>query len=301
VSIQPGRTAAADSRQVKTEWTVKALLDWTEQFFRGKGIDSPRVEAQLLLAHVLDCKRIDLYTRTGDLPDESARTRFREIVKKRAEGCPVAYLIGRREFYLLDYETGPDVLIPRPETELLVMESLKRLKGTSHARILDLGTGSGCIAISLAKQIPTATVTATDISAGALATAARNAERHGVTVRVRFVLGDLFTPVSGEMFNMIVSNPPYVTTPDWEQLPKHIRDFEPRSALDAGPDGYAVYDRLLPGAARHLEPAGWLLLEIGAAQAEGIRERITAQPELEFVAIQPDAAKLPRLAIARRK
>ncbi|HEV3146184.1 MAG TPA: peptide chain release factor N(5)-glutamine methyltransferase, partial [Gemmataceae bacterium] len=247
------------------DWTIRALMDWTENHFQQKGLETPRLEAQLLLAHALNCRRVELYTRWDEVVSDGPRGRFRELVKRRLDGCPAMYLIGRREFYALEFEVSPAVLIPRPETEVLVTEALKRVKDIPEARILDIGTGSGCIAVALAYQQKTARVTATDISAEALEIALRNANKHKVSDRVRFLNGDLLEAVpKNERFDVIVSNPPYVTQAEWEQLPLHIREHEPKSALLAGNDGFAVYDQLIPVAAEYLSPGGYLLLEIGA-------------------------------------
>src|SRR5580698_9045997 len=172
-------------------WPIRRLLQWTQQFLRDKGIESARLEAEILLGHALGCKRIDLYVRSEELTTEEQRAAFRPLIEKRVEGCPVAYLVGRREFYQLAFDVTPAVLIPRPETEHLVMESLRLIKGKDAPRLLDVGTGSGCIALSIAHQNKTAAVTGVDISAEALEVARRNAARHGLG-RVRFLAGDLF-------------------------------------------------------------------------------------------------------------
>src|SRR4051812_31028712 len=168
------------------DWTIRALMEWTEKHFQQKGFETPRLEAQLLLAHALNCKRVELYTRWDEIVDEEGRGRFRELVKRRAEGCPAMYLIGRREFYTLEFEVTPAVLIPRPETELLVAETVNRIKELPSPRVLDVGTGSGCIAVAVANRVKSAQVTAIDVSAEALAVAKRNAAKHGLADRIRF-------------------------------------------------------------------------------------------------------------------
>src|SRR5260221_7805363 len=165
-------------------------MNWTGNHFQQKGLDSPRLDAELLLAHALNCKRIELYTRWDEIVTDQGRDRFRELVKRRVEGCPAMYLIGRREFYTLEFEVTPAVLIPRPETELLVTETVKRIKDLPSPRVLDVGTGSGCIAITVAHRVKTAQVTAIDISPDALAVAKRNAAKHGVADRITFLHGD---------------------------------------------------------------------------------------------------------------
>ena len=285
-----------------SDWTIRALMDWTEKHFQQKGLESPRLEAQLLLAHTLNCRRVELYTRWDEPVANEQRGQFRELIKRRLDGCPTMYLTGRREFYAVEFEVTPAVLIPRPETELLVSETLKRIKSIPNPRVLDIGTGSGCIAIALACQHKSALVTATDVSAEALDVAKRNAQRHDLSERIRFLQGDLFGPLAAdEQFEVIVSNPPYVSQAEFAELPAHVRDYEPRLALEAGVDGFAVYDRLIPAAPAHLVPGGWLLLEIGATQALGVRQRIDRQSEIETGDTLFDEAKLPRVITAQRK
>jgi release factor glutamine methyltransferase len=284
-----------------SDWTIRALMDWTEKHFQQKGLESPRLEAQLLLAHTLNCRRVELYTRWDEPVANEQRGQFRELIKRRLDGCPTMYLTGRREFYAVEFEVTPAVLIPRPETELLVSETLKRIKSIPNPRVLDIGTGSGCIAIALACQHKSALVTATDVSAEALDVAKRNAQRHDLSERIRFLQGDLFGPLAAdEQFEVIVSNPPYVSQAEFAELPAHVRDYEPRLALEAGVDGFAVYDRLIPAAPAHLAPGGWLLLEIGATQAQAVRQRLDAQAALETGDTLFDEAKLPRVVTAQR-
>jgi release factor glutamine methyltransferase len=275
-------------------WSLRRLLQWTGQFLREKGVESSRLEAEILLAHVLGCKRIDLYVRSEELATDAQRSAYRDLIKKRVEGCPVAYLTGQREFYQLPFAVTPAVLIPRPETETLVMEGLRLLKGKPAARVVDVGTGSGCVALSIAHQQPAASVTAIDLSAEALKVARGNANKHGLGERVRFLEGDLFAPVAGETFDLIVSNPPYIATAEIETLARDVRDFEPRAALDGGPDGLDVYRRLIQDSPQHLKPGGSLLLEIGATQEAPVRELLT-QANFTEIRVHPDARKLPRV------
>src|SRR4051794_33415988 len=173
-------------------WTIKRLLDWTTQFLDKKGVPKAWLDADLLLAHALGWKRIDLRTRYDEEAPEEGRQKYRDLVKQRAEGCPVAYLIGRKEFYLLDFEVTPAVLIPRDDTEWILTEFFKLARGQETPRVLDVGTGSGCLAVSVAKKILGARVTATDLSPEALAVAGRNASKHVVSDRISFLEGDLF-------------------------------------------------------------------------------------------------------------
>lgn len=261
-------------------WTVRTLLHWTTEFLGKKGIDAPSLEARLLLAHVLNCKPIDVLVRSFDEPTDDERTKFRELIQRRVQGWPVAYLVGSKDFFLLRFEVTPAVLIPRPDTETLVQAVLERLKTRPTARVLDLGTGSGCIAISLAHQCPGLTVDAVDVSPDALDVARRNAALHGVDSRVRFRLGDLFAPLPTDApFDLIASNPPYIAPSEIAELAPDVRDHEPRLALDGGPDGLAFYRRIAADAGKFLKPGGDLLLEIGYTQNERVRSLFADRPE----------------------
>lgn len=261
-------------------WTVARLLQWTREHLQQKGIESARLCAEILLAHAMGCERIRLYTQFDQVPSESVLTPFRDLVRKAAGGVPIAYLIGQKEFFSLPFEVSPAVLIPRPETEILVerVVALVRKERDGTARIVDIGTGSGCIAISLAKHLPQATVAASDVSDAALETARRNAERHGVAERIDFRAGDLFAPWSADdaaAFDVVVSNPPYVATEN-APLEPQVREHEPATALFAGADGLDVIRRLVADAPRRLAAGGELLMEIGFDQAEAVRALLTA-------------------------
>ena len=274
-------------------WTVKALLAATAEFFQKKGLDSPRLDAQILLAHVLKCSKIDLMVRYGEEPTDGQRAAFRELVRQRSEHWPTAYLTGHREFYMLAMEVSPAVLIPRPDTETLVLAVLGELKAKPSATILDLGTGSGCIAVSLAKHAPGARVTAVDVSPDALIVAKRNAATHAVEGRVSFLQGDLFAPVSGR-FDVIASNPPYIAPGEFASLSPEVRDHEPRIALDGGPDGLNFYRRIAAGAGAFLAPGGVVFVEIGSTQDESVRAIFAAAGYAVSPTIR-DAGKRPRV------
>lgn len=258
-----------------TTWTVARLLAWTQEFFTQRGLSDARLCAEILLAHSMQTERLRLYTCWETEPAEAARTTFRALVKEAAAGRPIAYLIGRKEFLSLAFEVTPDVLIPRPETEILVERAINLVRkgGTDHPwRVLDVGTGSGCIAISLARHVPSATVAASDVSEAALTVAQRNAERHGVHERITWRCGDLLSPWTNEPpFDLVVSNPPYVAT-EGAPLERSVRDHEPHVALFAGGDGLDVIRRLLRDVPRHLRPGGHLLMEIGFDQAAAVRQ-----------------------------
>lgn len=287
---------------VEEVWSVRRLLEWTTPFLSKKGVEKAWLDADLLLAHALGWKRIELRTRYEEAISEEARQRFRELVKRRAEGCPVGYLIGRKEFFSLDFEVTPEVLIPRADSEWLVTEGLKLMRGLAAPAVLDIGTGSGCLAVALAKQHKTARVTAIDISPTALVVAERNAKRHGVSERIAFLQGDLFTPIGeGTMFDLIVSNPPYIAEEEFGGLAREVRDFEPRLALHAGVDGLAVFDRLIASAGRYLKVGASLLIEIGYRQEAAARERVAKLAEFEIGKTLQDIEGRPRVICLRRR
>ena len=283
-------------------WTVKRLRSWTTDHFRKRGVESPALEADVLLAHVLGWDRIKLYTQQDDEVDEAGRARFRALVKTRLEGAPVAYLIGRKEFFSLPLAVGPAVLIPRPDSESVVVEFLARLKGVAEVRAVDIGTGSGNLALACAKHHPAARFLATDLSPEALAVAEANAKALGVADRVDFRRGDLYDAVEGEApFDAILSNPPYIRTDVVPTLEPGVRDYEPHLALDGGPDGLRVVDRLIAGAPARLKPGGHLILEIGSDQEAPVRALIAARPEFELAPTIRDHANHPRVIRATRK
>lgn len=291
-----------DTASPPTVWTLQALLAWTTDYLAKKGIPSARLEAQVLLAHVLKCPRIELVARSTEVAAEADRAAFRELITRRIDGWPVAYLTGVKEFYLLKFEVSPAVLIPRPETETLVLEALRLLKPLRAPTVLDLGTGSGCIAVSIAHQKADARVAAVDISPDALDLAKRNAAKHGVAERIDFRQGDLFAAVpAGSAFDLIASNPPYVTPTELAGLAPDVRDHEPRLALDGGPDGLAFYRRIAASVGSHLQPGGRVLVEIGATQNDAVRGLFTERTELEVEATLKDAAGLPRVVVAKRR
>jgi release factor glutamine methyltransferase len=282
-------------------WTIKRLLDWTTTFLAQKGAETPLLDTQVLLSHALGCKKIDLYTRHDDIVSEVDRATFRDLIRRRIEGCPVAYLVGRKEFFSLELEVGPAVLIPRPDTETVVDECLRQAKGMTEPEVLDIGTGSGCLAVAVARQHRTARVTAIDISGDALAVAVRNAARHDVGNRIRFLQGDVYTPLAmAERFDFILSNPPYIRHADLATLMPGVRDYEPHIALDGGDDGFAVFDRIVAELPTRLRPGGHVFLEIGTAQEEPGRYRLSRIPGLELARTVYDGSGHPRVLHARK-
>jgi release factor glutamine methyltransferase len=285
----------------ESEWTVGRLLTWTTGWLGERGSESPRVDAEVLLAHVRDCQRIMLYTAFNEVVPEPERARLRELVRRRGAGEPVAYLVGSKEFFSLPLAVSADVLVPRPETEGLVVRGIDLCKQLERPRIVDVGTGSGAVAIALAKHLPQAEVTATDRSAAALAVARANLRRHGLEDRVTLHEGDLLAdPALAGPWDVIVSNPPYVREDEFAGLPRDVREHEPREALVAGPRGVEVIERLAVEAAERLAAGGWLILEAGpgvAAEVERILGDVAGlkpQPTLK------DLAGLPRIFQARR-
>jgi release factor glutamine methyltransferase len=281
-------------------WTIGRLLDWTTKFLAQKALERPGLDAEVLLAHALGCKRIELYVRHDEVAPEEARQKFRDLIRRRIEGCPVAYLVGRKEFFSLELEVGPAVLIPRPDTECVVDECLRLAKGMSDPAVLDVGTGSGCLAVAVAHQHKSARVTAVDISPAALELAARNAAKHKLAERIRFLKGDVYEPLMSDVrFDFILSNPPYIRHADMAALPVGVRDYEPHQALDGGVDGFAVFDRLLAGAPAHLKPGGYLIVEIGSAQEAPARERIGRVEGFDLAKTIHDGSGHPRVLRAR--
>jgi release factor glutamine methyltransferase len=265
---------------VEAPWTVARLLAWTKDHLHKRGLESPRLCAEVLLAHAMGCERLQLFTRYEEVPKGAALDQFRAGVREAAAGRPIAYIVGRKDFFSLPFEVTPDVLIPRPETELLVERAIAWARGLgagASPRILDVGCGSGCIAVALARNLPAAALGASDISEPALAVAKRNAERHGVSARIDFRLGDVLAPwreaADGMLpddakFDLIVSNPPYLRPDDTTTVAESVRKFEPAIALFGGADGLDVVRRLAAEAPALLRGDGRILIEIGLGQAE---------------------------------
>jgi len=277
-------------------WTTLSVLDWTTQKFADAGIAGARLEAQLLLAHVLKCSRVQLYTGFDKPLAEPELAGYRDLIKRRLAGEPVAYLLGEHEFWGLPFAVDASVLVPRPDTET-VIEVVKSV-APAASRVLDLCTGSGAIAVSLAKELPAASVVATELSPEAAAIAKINAERNTVADRVEVRVGDLWAPVAGEQFDLIVSNPPYIASEVIATLSAEVRR-EPRMALDGGRDGLVFYDRICAGVAEHLAPGGWLVVEHGFDQADAVRARFEAVGLVDVVLVH-DLAKNPRVTRGRR-
>lgn len=258
-------------------WTVLRLLEWTTDFFKRKGSESARLDAEVLLAHARGCERIELYTAFNEEPREEERVAFREMVRRRGQGTPVAQLVGYREFYSMRFRVDENVLIPRPETEHLVIEALdvaKEIEITGRGiRIADIGTGSGVVAVTLAKHLPESEVVAVDKSEAALNIAKWNAGQHDVANRISLLESDLFSAIDPELtFDLICTNPPYVTTSEYEDLSPSVRDFEPEMALLAGPDGTEIIQRIIQQSTTRLTEGGRLIIELSPMIADACRD-----------------------------
>ena len=252
-------------------WTIGSILKWSEQYFGSHGAETPRLDAEVLLSYLLGQKRIFLYVHFDQPLTAEELARYREMVKRRAAGEPVAYICGEKEFMGLTFKVTPAVLVPQPDTETLVEAVIERLKGKEGARIADVCTGSGAIALALAHYLPETSVAATDISADAVSIAKENAESLGLSERVVFCEGDLLAPLSGETFDAIVSNPPYIPSAEIAGLPCEVR-AEPIIALDGGADGLDFYRRLVHESAALLKDGGFLAVECGDTQAGAVAE-----------------------------
>jgi release factor glutamine methyltransferase len=277
------------------------LLDWTTGYFENHDVDSPRLAAEMLLAHVLQQPRIRLYMDLDRPASPLELAAYRELVERAVRSEPVQYLIGRASFFSSDFTVSPGVLIPRSSTELLVehvVQHTARAPGFAEPLIADIGTGSGCIAVSLAGHLPGSRVIATDIDPAALELAAANAERHGVADRIEFRQGPLYEPLAGDRFAFLVSNPPYISDAEWEQVAANVRDYEPHTALRAGGDGLDVLRPLIAEAHRYLERPGQLVLEIAASQKRAVLELAEGAEGLAHPRVLADHQAHPRMLLA---
>ncbi|MFB6373736.1 MAG: peptide chain release factor N(5)-glutamine methyltransferase, partial [Bradymonadaceae bacterium] len=284
-------------------WTVLKLLRWTTGYFEDNDVTStPRLDADLLLGHVLGLDRVQLYARTDEEVGEQHRKAFRQLVKRRTNGEPVAYLIGRKEFWQLELKVDERALVPRPETEVAVEVALDRLpEPNGEFRVADIGTGSGAIALALTVERDDLAIAATDTSGEALALARENAETHDLSDRIDFFQGDLLDalPEQWRPLDVIVSNPPYVPQGDREEVTIEVRDHEPGEALYAGPAGLEITKRLVPAAHEWLAEGGWLIFEIGFHQNEAVRE-LLAETGFTDIAIRQDYEGHDRVASGRK-
>jgi release factor glutamine methyltransferase len=284
----------------EVDWTIRRMLEWMTRDFTERGIDSPRLDAELLVSHALDLARVALYMDLDRPLAPSELDAIRALVKRRRGREPIAYIVGVREFWKRDFAVSPAVLVPRPDTEILVSEALARLPIEQEARVLDLCTGSGILAITLAAERPLVRAIGTDLSPEALTIATQNAARHGVADRVDLRLGDLAMPVRDEApFDVIVSNPPYIPTREVDALMPEVSRHEPRMALDGGEDGFAFHRRLVSEAAPRLVPGGSLLVEVGQGQAEALVGAFAADGRYEPAGVAVDYGGVARVEVAR--
>ena len=280
--------------------TIADILIGGEQCLADAGIPDPRREAVTLTATALGRHRTFLYAHPEYEPTTDELGRIEEFLLRRADREPLQYIRGSQEFYGLDFEVTPDVLIPRPETEMLVERAINYLNGISKPRLMDIGTGTGCIAISILKHVPEARALAVDISPAAISVARRNAEQNGVADQLILIESNLFSNVPAERFHLIVSNPPYVPEPDIEGLQPEVRDHEPHLALTDGRDGLSIIAKIVQRAPEFLLPGGHLLVEFGFGQAEAVWKMLSAKV-WEGVGTDPDLQGIPRMLVAKSR
>ncbi|OGF56855.1 MAG: protein-(glutamine-N5) methyltransferase, release factor-specific [Candidatus Fraserbacteria bacterium RBG_16_55_9] len=285
-----------------SEWTIRRVLDWTTGYLRRGKVDAARFEAEVLLSHALRVERLELYLHPERLLRPPERARFRELVRQRHAGTPLAYLLGTVEFMNVTLKVNCSTLIPRVETEEMVERILRDVPSPlpKDFRFLDLGTGSGAIAIALAKEWPEARALAVDISNEALTLARENAQQNGVAERVAFACSDWFSAAQGQ-YHLIVSNPPYIPSEDLGALPQEVSAHEPRKALDGGPRGLREIERIVREASGFLLPGGRLYLEIGSPQAEDVCKLLHETPAFSRIEVHQDLAGRDRIVYAIRR
>jgi len=284
--------------------TCLEILKQAVEELRSKGIDRPRTNAELLLGAVLDVKKVELYLNRDRILTSQQVKKFRQFVQERISGKPLQYIIGTTEFFGLEFDVNENVLIPRPETETLVETVIEHLKNTSGPKIIDLGTGSGAIAITLARNVENCFVFASDISSDALKVARENAKRHEVEDQIEFVCGDLFEPLKNKnlegTIDCVVSNPPYVSMEEFDNLPKEVKDYEPIVALKTDEEGTLFHRKIIENSLDLLKQNAILALEVGLRQATKVADLILSQKEFENTEIKKDLGGIERIVIARR-
>ncbi|HPM69530.1 MAG TPA: peptide chain release factor N(5)-glutamine methyltransferase [Smithellaceae bacterium] len=280
--------------------TVREILNEATRELETAGMETARLDAEVLLAFCLNCDRLEFLKNPDMQISKSQLAVFNKLVSRRLKWEPVAYITGRKEFWSFTLEVNKGVLIPRPDTEIILEEALAVGKNIIAPRIADIGTGSGAIALALAKELPEPKITATDISPAALKIAKKNARNLKLGKNIEFLKGDLFAPVKG-LFDIIVSNPPYISAAEYEELPRGVKDFEPKIALLAGQTGVEFYEKLIYQSKNHLKKDGWLLMEIGAPQAEKIRDIMQECAFFEDIDVRRDYAGHDRVIKGRKK
>lgn len=282
-------------------WTILKLLQWTTDYFKRNNVAEPRASAEVLLAHVLSEDRLFLYLNYDRPMDAGELAAFRTFVKRRLAGEPNQYITGTQEFWSLPFRVNPDVLIPRPETEILLEAVLEFLGSVEYGvSILDLGTGSGAIAIALARELGAARIVATDLSMAALKLARENARLNQVDRNIHFVCCDMFSAfsIASQEFKVVVTNPPYVSQAEFSELPREIRDYEPRYALDGGPDGLAAISHIIREAPTVLSQTGALIMEMGADQAESVSTLVRDSHHYQTYRTIKDYSGIDRVLVA---
>ena len=285
-------------------WTIGRILKWTEQYFKDKGIESPRLDAEVLLAHVLEKQRIYLYVHFDEPLQPGELAAYREMIKKRVLRVPVAQILGEKEFMGLTFKVTADTLVPRPDTEILVQAAVDRLKamaGEEPLRFADIGTGSGAICLSVLHYLSDTVADTVDISPAARAVAEENAASLGLADRITFHTGDLLQPLSGISFAAILANPPYIPEADIVKLAPEVRLKEPHTALSGGQDGLDFYRRLANEAPAMLVPGGFTAFEVGIHQAGDVAGLLKANPLIDRTEILPDYAGIDRVVVGWRK
>lgn len=287
--------------------TVAGLLQWSESLLAGKGIENPGLDSELLLAEAFSIKRQDIWIYPERVADRKETNRFKDFIRRRAAREPFAYIIGRKEFWSLDFKVNSEVMAPRPETEVLIECLLKIVRenyGYKKLRVLDMGTGPGNIAITAARELPQCKVTAVDLSAGALAVAHENIRAYDLSDRIQAVQADLFSSFRvGDVgwFDFILSNPPYIRSEEIEKLMPEVRDYEPRGALDGGVTGLDFYERIIAQGHSLIRPGGFILFEIGMDQAEAITRTIETHGGYDTLQVRQDYSGRDRVLSARRR
>lgn len=281
---------------------IQEILASTEAFLESKGLSTPRLDAEVLLAAYLGCDRLSLYTKIEKfIPDKKVKE-FHAWIARRAQGEPVAYIVGVKEFWSLDFYVDNNVLIPRPDTEVVVEEVLRISEEfmAEDIKLLEVGTGTGAISVAIACERGNVSVVAVDNSLKALRIARENAGRHGVAARFFFICENLLEPISGK-FDIVVSNPPYISEREFEKLPMEVRDFEPCGALIAGPEGTEFHRGLIAGAKDILNLGGWLVMEMGARQGDAIENMLREAGVYDRVHFRRDYSGMERVVMARRR
>ena len=303
---QNGNNNGSFKNTFPDKYTISSLVHWASKLLQEYGIDSPSLDAEVILSHFLDCKRIDLYIYPDKPVEDTVVIRYKEAIRKRSQRVPLQYITNHAEFMSLDFYVDERVLIPRPETELLVEAVIKRAQILTHENeivIVDIGVGSGNIAITLAKKIDKARIFAIDLSPDALAVAKINAQRHDVLDKITFLCGDIFRPLEEygmeSKVNFIVSNPPYVSSAEFNNLQEEVRNFEPYSALISGQDGLQMFKRIIANTTTWLKPGGYVIFEIGEKQARKVARLFEETRCFKKAAFVKDYQRISRIVIAQ--